>query len=243
MNKLRVDIMLPVYHGNLDEIPSSIQKQVEYYEEALKEYQWRIVLAINGPNAENVISLAQKLGRQNKRIAYDYVEQPGKGSGIIHSWCRSEADIISYMDIDLSTDIKGFAHLVSQIKTGYDIAIGSRFHPDSIVTRSLKRRIVSFLYHKLFMKVVLRVKTYNDGQCGFKAVSPRVVVEILPLVRNRNWFFESEMLYIAERKGLRIKEVPVKWTESEFSGMSLYKAIFEFIRCIIGLRFRKLRNS
>lgn len=242
MKKRRVDIMLPVYHGNLDEIPMSIQKQVEYYEKALGEYEWRIVLAINGPNAENVISLAQKLGKKDKRIAYAYVERPGKGSGIIHSWSRSTADIISYMDIDLSTDIRDFAHLVSQIKAGYDIAIGSRFHPDSIVTRSLKRRIVSFAYHKLFMKFVLGVKTYTDGQCGFKAVSPRVVREILPLVRNRNWFFESEMLYIAERKGLRIKEVPVQWTESEFSGMSLYKAIFEFIRCIIGLRFRRLRN-
>jgi glycosyltransferase involved in cell wall biosynthesis len=241
MKRLRVDIMLPVYHGNFDEIPMSIQKQVEYYEEALEEYEWRIVLSINGSNAENVISLAQKLGKKDKRIAYDYVEQPGKGSGIIHSWSRSTADIISYMDIDLSTDIRGFAHLVDGIKAGYDIAIGSRFHPDSIVTRSLKRRIVSFAYHKLFMKIVLGAKTYTDGQCGFKAVSPRVVREIIPRVKNRNWFFESEMLYIAERKGLRIKEVPVHWTESEFSGMLLYRAIFEFIRCIIGLRFRRLK--
>ena len=77
--------------------------------------------------------------------------------------------------------------------------------------------------------------------CGFKAVSPRVVREILPLVRNRNWFFESEMLYIAERKGFRIKEVPVDWKESEFSGIRLYKAILEFIKCSISLRLRKLK--
>ena len=241
MNRLRIDIMLPVYHGNIHEIPESIQKQIEYYEEALGEYDWRIVLAINGPNAENVISLAQKLGRQDMRITSDYVERPGKGSGIIHSWSRSTADILSYMDIDLSTDIRGFSHLVSGIKAGYDIAIGSRYHPDSTVERSFKRRIVSASYHKIFMKIILGARTYTDGQCGFKAVSPRVVKEILPLVRNRNWFFESEMLYIAERKGLKIKEVPVNWKESEFSGMKLYKAILEFIKCGISLRLRRLK--
>ena len=240
MKRLRVDIMLPVYHGNLTEIPNSIQKQIEYYEEALREYDWRIVLAINGPNAENVISLAQKLGRQDMRITSDYVERPGKGSGIIHSWSRSAADIISYMDIDLSTDIRGFSHLVDMIKAGYDIAIGSRYHPDSTVERSLKRRIVSVSYHKIFMKIILGARTYTDAQCGFKAVSPRVVKEILPIVRNRNWFFESELLYVAEQKGFRIKEIPVNWKESEFSGMKLYKAILEFIKCGISLRLRRL---
>jgi hypothetical protein len=241
MKRLRVDIMLPVYHGNLDEIPDSIQKQIEYYEEALREYDWRIVLAINGKNAENVISLAQKLGRQDMRVTYDYTERPGKGSGIVHSWSRSTADIISYMDIDLSTDIKSFTGLVSGIKAGYDIAIGSRYHPDSTVERSLKRRIVSVSYHKVFMKIILGARTYTDAQCGFKAVSPRVVKEILPLVRNRNWFFESELLYIAEHKGLSIKEIPVNWKESEFSGMKLYRAILEFIRCGISLRLRRLK--
>jgi hypothetical protein len=240
MKKLRVDIMLPVYHGNLDEIPDSIQKQVEYYEERLREYDWTIVLAVNGPEAENVISLARKLRKEDNRITYDYTELPGKGSGIVHSWSRSTADIISYMDIDLSTDIKSFTDLVSGIESGYDIAIGSRYHPDSTVERSLKRRIVSVSYHKFFMKIILGARTYTDGQCGFKAVNPRVVKEILPLVRNRNWFFESELLYIAERKGFRIKEIPVNWKESEFSGMKLYKAIFEFIRYGIGLTMRKI---
>jgi len=240
MKRLRVDIMLPVYYGNLDEIPASIQKQVDYYERALGKYDWRIVLAVNGPNAENVISLAQKLGKEDVRITYEYTELPGKGSGIVHSWSRSKADILSYMDIDLSTDISNFTDLVSGIESGYDIVIGSRYHPNSTVVRSLKRRIVSVSYHKIFMKIILGARTYTDGQCGFKAVSPRVVREILPLVKNRNWFFESEMLYVAEQKGFRIKEIPVNWKESEFSGMKLYKAILEFIKCSISLRLRRL---
>jgi glycosyltransferase involved in cell wall biosynthesis len=236
----RLDIMLPVYHGNLAEILLSIQKQIDFYEESLKNYDWRIVLAINGQNADEVIRLAKELGKKDKRISFNYVEQSGKGSGIIHAWSMSNADIISYMDIDLSTDISNFPDLVEQIKEGYDISIGSRYHPSSKVTRSWKRRLVSFAYHKIFMKIIMGAKSYTDGQCGFKAVNRKVLNEILPLIRNRNWFFESEMLYIAEHKGFRIKEVPVIWVESEFSGMSLYRAIFEFIRCGIGLRFRKI---
>jgi glycosyltransferase involved in cell wall biosynthesis len=242
MKKSRLDIMLPVYYGNLPEIAGSIATQKAFYEDTLTEYDWRIVLAVNGPKPEQVIELAESLNREDKRITWDYVSNPGKGSGIVHAWNKSDADIMSYMDIDLSTDIKDFVVLVSRIREGYDVSIGSRYHPDSVVTRSLKRRIVSFLYHKLFMKIVLGAKTYTDGQCGFKAVSPRVVREVLPLVRNRSWFFESEMLYIAQRLKMRITEIPVSWTESEFSGISLYRAIWEFIRCGFGLRFRKIRK-
>jgi len=232
--------MLPVYRGNLSEIPGSIDMQRTFFEKSLKEYEWRLVLAINGPDAGEVIAVAEKMAESDSRISYDYVPLPGKGSGVIHSWSNSDADIMSYMDIDLSTDIRDFPNLVAQVRGGYDISIGSRYHPDSHVTRSLKRRIVSVLYHKIFMKIILGAKTYTDGQCGFKAVSPRVAREVLPLVKNHNWFFESEMLYIAERKGFSINEVPVHWTESEFSGMSLYRAILEFIGCSLALRFRKL---
>lgn len=243
MKKKQIDIMLPVYRGNLHEIPESIEKQVKHFSAVLKKYDWKIVLAINGKNAGEIIALAERLGREDRRIAYDYVEQPGKGSGIGHSWSRSKADIMTYMDIDLSTDIEAFPNLVAQIENGYEISIASRYLPESVVVRSLKRKIVSVGYHKFFMKYFLGAKRYTDAQCGFKAVSRKVVEEILPLVRNRYWFFESEMLYIAQLKGFKIKEIPVKWIESEFSGVALYKAILEFIKCGIALRFRKINGK
>lgn len=236
----RVDIMLPVYYRNLHEIEPSIKKQVSFFSKALKNYDWTIVLAINGKNAEKVISLAKKLHEKYGRVSYDYTEIPGKGSGILHSWMRSKADIISYMDIDLSTNIKDFPNLISWIEKGYDLSIGSRYHPDSKVKRSLKRWIVSIGYHKIFMKIVLGAKKYTDAQCGFKAVNRKVVKEILPLIKNKNWFFESEMMYLAQKKEMKIKEVPVVWKESPFSGIKLYKAIAEFIKCSFELIFRKI---
>lgn len=242
MNRPHLDIILPVYKGNFYEIPNSIQKQLNFYRKNLRDYDWKIVLAINGPDADEVITLASNLRKKDERLTCHYVEKAGKGSGIIHAWGHSDADILSYMDIDLSTDIKDFPNLITQIEKGYDISIGSRYHPNSKVSRSFKRGLVSLIYHKIFMKTVLKAKSYSDGQCGFKAVNQRVIKEVLPLIKNKNWFFESEMLYLAEQKGLKIKEIPVTWTESDFSGIFLLKAIFEFIRSGIELRFRKFTD-
>ena len=184
--------------------------------------------------------MAKELHKKNPRVDYDYTEQKGKGSGILHSWSRSKADIISYMDIDLSTDIRGFPNLISQIERGYDISIGSRYHPDSKLKRSFKRTFISLVYHKFFIKLVLVIRDYTDLQCGFKAVNQRVIKELLPLVENKNWFFESELLYLAQKKRFKGKEIPVRWTESEFSRLPLYKAILEFLKCGFELRFRKI---
>jgi glycosyltransferase involved in cell wall biosynthesis len=236
----RLDIMLPVYYKNLPEIEPSIKKLLSFFPKALKNYDWNIVLAINGKTPEKVITLAKKLHKKNQRVTYDYTEQPGKGSGIIHSWSRSKADILSYMDIDLSADLRGFPNLISQIEKGYDISIGSRYHPQSDVKRSFKRTFISIGYNRVFMRLVLGAKDYTDAQCGFKAITREAAKRLLPLIKNRNWFFESELLYIAQRKGFKIKEVPVNWTESQFSGIKLYKAIIEFLVSSLKLRLRKI---
>jgi len=240
MKKKKIDIMLPVYCGNLSEITDSVEKQVKSFRKSLKKYNWKIVLSINGKKPEGVIVLAKKLHKKYPQVRYDYVRQGGKGSGVIHSWKKSKADIMTYMDVDLSTNIKDFPNLIKQVENGYDISIGSRYHPQSKIIRSFKRSFVSIGYHRIYAKIVLGAKAYTDSQCGFKAVNRKFVKKILPLVRNRNWFFESEMLYIAQRKDMKIKEIPIVWTESEFSGLTLYKAIWEFVKSSIALRFRKI---
>lgn len=236
----KIDIMLPVYFGNLHEIEPSIKKQISFFSKALKNYNWKIILAINGKNPEKIISLAKKLHKKYGRVEYDYTEIPGKGSGIIHAWNKSKADIMSYMDIDLSTDMRAFPNLISWIENGYDVSVGSRYHPQSKVNRSFNRLLISIIYHKIFMRFIMGGKDYTDAQCGFKAINKRVAKEILPLIENKNWFFESEMLYLAQKKKFKIKEVPVIWNESNFSGINMSKAIVEFIKCGIKLRFRKL---
>ncbi|HEU4717742.1 MAG TPA: glycosyltransferase, partial [Bacteroidia bacterium] len=135
----RVDIMFPVYYGNLHEIQPCVDAVIPAFTRSLAEYDWHIIFAVNGKNPGEVITLVKKIHETHPNVWYDYAERPGKGSGIIHSWSASPADIIAYMDVDLSTDIGNFPDLVKGVENGYDLCIGSRYHPGSDVQRSLKR--------------------------------------------------------------------------------------------------------
>jgi len=237
--KKSVDIILPVYYGNFDEIEGSIKKQINVYNKLLNNYKWKIVISINGKNPDKLIKLSKRLSKKYKNLGYIYTEAPGKGSGVINGWLNSKADIMVYMDIDLSVNLICLPRLLKKIEDGYDISIGSRYHIRSEVKRGFKRKIVSVVYH-LFLLKFLMGANYKDAQCGFKAVNKKVVNQILPLVKDRNWFFESELLYIAQRKGLKIIEIPVIWNESKFSSLNLLKAIKEFFTKMLELRFRKI---
>jgi len=235
-----VDIVVPVYYGNLEELGRNIVKQVEFFRENLSDYNWKIVIAINGNNTDKIMALSKTLSRKYKEVIYIYTETAGKGAGVIAGWKVSDADILAYMDIDLSVELSDFRNLIKGVEDGFDICVGSRYIQGSEVKRSLKRKIVSFVYHKILLKLFLNVK-FTDGQCGFKAITKLTAKKILPLVKDKVWFFESEMMYIAEKRGLKIKEIPVVWKETTIqSGINLRKVIPEFIKKIISLKLRKL---
>lgn len=239
MKKTSVDIVLPVYYGNINELEESIKKQVSVYNTLLNNYNWKIIISINGQNADNIIKLSKKLCKKYKNLKYFYANIPGKGSGVINGWLKSKADIKVYMDIDLSVDLRCLPSLIKKIEDGYDVSIGSRYLKESKVNRSFKRKIISIFYH-LFLQQIILGTNYKDAQCGFKAVNKKVVNQILPLIRDRKWFFESEMLYLAQRKGMKIIEIPVIWKEGRFSSLNLLKVIPEFFSKMIEVRFRKL---
>lgn len=235
----KLDIVIPVYHGNLHEIAPCIQQLVPFLKQALYDYEWKMIFAVNGQDQEEIISLVKELNTVYPRVWFCSIARPGKGSGVIHAWTTSDAEILAYMDVDLSADLSNFRNLIIWIDQGADFCIGSRYHPESKVERSMKRKIISIIYHKAVIKILLGAKSYTDAQCGFKAVSQRVVKEILPLVKSRDWFFESEMLYIGQRKKFTILEFPVQWKESKFSSINLYKAIWEFMKASVKINFRK----
>ena len=238
IRKKSVDIILPVYYGNLRELEESIKTQVRTYKLILKDYKWSIVISINGKDADKIIDLSKKLSRSYRNVKYLYTEFAGKGYGVINGWSKSKADIRVYMDIDLSVDLKCLPELIRKIELGYDISIGSRYHKDSRVKRGFKRKLISMIYHLLLIKIILGAK-YKDVQCGFKAINKRVP-EIFDLVKDRKWFFETEFLYLAQKKGFKIIDVPVIWNESKFSSINLLKVVPEFFIKMIKLRFRKL---
>jgi len=235
-----IDIAVPVYYGNIGDLEHNISRQVEFFIKNLTDYEWKIIIAINGKNPEKIINLSKELGKKYKNVSYIYTEMPGKGAGVITAWLNSNADILAYMDIDLATGLGDFRNLIKGIEDGFDICVGSRYLSGSKVRRSFSRRIASFVYHRILIRFFLNVKM-TDTQCGFKAITKVAARRILPLVEDRVWFFESEMMYFAEKMGFKIKEIPVVWEETNLqSGIKLRKIVPEFIKKMILLRFRNI---
>ncbi len=234
-----VDIAFPVYHGNLAVIEQSILTVYQYAEQHLTNYQWRLVLAINGPFPEKVIALTEQIAKTHPRLSQIYTPTPGKGAGLKAAWCASSADILAYMDIDLSVDLSALVELLNSIDSS-DAVVGSRYHADSQVKRGLKRKIVSKIYHALFQKIFLGVH-YDDAHCGFKAIRGNVAKTILPHVQDTGWYFDSELMYLLDKLGYSIKSIPVKWRDAPNpSGVNLKRVIPGFILKTLEMKLRPL---
>ncbi|SRR3989344_355541 len=234
-----IDIVIPTYRGNIIEFESGFEKQYNFYKKNLKYYKWNVLISVNGFGADKIIGLSKNFCEKYPNVSYIYTPDEGKGYSVINGLLKSKSNIVAYMDVDLSTNLSSFMNLINQINEGYDLSTGSRYHKDSNVKRYFIRRILSVVYHLLILKYFLGVN-FKDSQCGYKAVNQKFIREILPLIKDRNWFFETEMMYFADKKGFKIKEIPIIWRESGFSSVNLIKVVFEFLFKIVELKFRKI---
>jgi len=149
-------------------------------------------------------------------------------------WSTSDAQVLVYMDVDLSTDLNALLPLVAPLLSGHsDLAIGSRLRHDSRVVRGPRREVISRGYN-LLVKGALRTR-FSDAQCGFKAIRADVAHEVLPLVEDDAWFFDTELLVLAERAGLRIHEVPVDWVDDPDSRVDIVRTAYDDLRGIVRL--------
>ncbi len=222
-------ITLPVYNEE-DKLEKSTKKIVELLS---GRYDFRILIVDNG-SSDGTVDKAKELSAKYPQVGFIHLDEKGRGRALRKAWTGNGAEVYCYMDIDLSTDLSKFAELVSALDEGYDIAIGSRHARGAEVKRSLRREILSRGYNillKLFFGVGFR-----DAQCGFKAVSRRVVSEIVPLVKDEEWFFDTEMLIRAEHRGLRIKEIAVRWDEGRESKVDILRTVFDYVGDIVRLR-------
>jgi Glycosyl transferase family 2 len=143
-----------------------------------------------------------------------------RGRALRTAWSVSRAEVLAYMDVDLSTDLSALLPLVAPLMSGHsDLAIGTRLAPGARVTRSRKRELISRCYNRL-LHLALRAH-FSDAQCGFKAIRAAAAAELLPLVQDEAWFFDTELLVLAQRRGLRIHEVPVDWVEDRDSRVEI----------------------
>ncbi len=235
MKKVSVDIVVPVYNEEKI-LEKSISTLYKFLEKNFK-YNWSIIIADNA-SIDRTLELAGSLSKKYKRVKVLHLNQKGRGRALRIAWIKSDADIVSYMDVDLSTDLSFFPLMIDSLVQGYDVATGSRLMKGAEIKRSLKREILSRGYNVL-VRLILGVN-YKDSQCGFKAVKREIVNDVVPEVRDNNWFFDSELLFRAHMKGYKIKEIPVKWIEDEDSRVRIFSTVTNYIKSIAVLRLEYL---
>ena len=224
----RVDIVIPVYNEATD-LVASVTRLDDYLSRSFP-YDYRIVIADNA-STDATWPLAQGLETRRESVAAVHLDQKGRGRALKQVWLASTADVVAYMDVDLSTDLRALLPLVAPLVSGHsDVAIGSRLARGSRVVRGPKREFISRSYN-LLLRSALGV-TFSDAQCGFKAIRRDVATELLPLVEDTNWFFDTELLVLAQRAGLRIHEVPVDWVDDPGTTVDIRATATEDLRGI-----------
>ena len=235
MTKKLLDIVIPVLNEERA-LPLSIPVLHAHLAENFGGYEWRIVIADNG-SEDSTPEVSQRLSREFLGVTPFRLEQRGRGLALRTAWLASQADIVVYMDVDLSTDLAALQPLVGAVaEQGYDIAIGSRLIKGARVERRpLKREITSRGYSFLFRTMFFT--GFRDAQCGFKAVSRRAVDALVPLIENNRWFFDTELLILAEANGFRIREIPVHWTDDPDTRVKILGTAIEDVKGLLRLRF------
>jgi glycosyltransferase involved in cell wall biosynthesis len=201
------------------------------------KHQWHIVIADNA-SQDKTWEIAQSLAQKYPDVMPIHIDEKGRGRALRKVWLESKADIVSYMDVDLSTGFEAFPKLVQAIIDGSDIAIGSRLKRGAKTTRGLKREFTSRCYN-LIIKVMF-FTTLSDAQCGFKAVSRDCAQKILPLTQNNEWFFDTELLLLAMKNGYKIKEIPVTWADDPGTTVHIRKTAIEDLKGLARIRFHKI---
>ena len=227
-----VDVVIPVFNEE-KALPRNIVILADFLKANLRN-PWQIIIADNA-STDNTRSVSEMLTERYSGINYLHIPQKGRGRALKAAWLDSTADIVSYMDVDLSTDLSYFPTLVGSLEEGYQVAIGDRLGKGSRVTRSLKREFISRGYN-LLIKSMFFVP-FQDAQCGFKALTRKTAQAILPHIKNDNWFFDTELLIIAAKRGYKINSVPVKWDDDPTSTVHITSTATEDIKGLLRLRF------
>ncbi|MGO9489118.1 MAG: glycosyltransferase [Solirubrobacteraceae bacterium] len=234
-----VEIVLPVYNEQ-HVLRDSVSRLHRYMTDELA-IPFRITVADNA-STDATHEIARAVSSELEEVEVLHLGLKGRGRALREAWLRSEADVVAYMDVDLSTDLRALPELLLPlVHEVADIAIGTRLAAGAEVTRGLKRELISRSYN-ILLRVSLGVG-FSDAQCGFKAARRSVIEPLLTQARDDSWFFDTELLYLAQLSKLSIHEVPVRWVEDRDSRVDILATAREDLRGIARLRraARRLR--
>lgn len=235
-SRTRVDVVIPCYN-EVAVLHTSAERTLALFA-GHPRYDWRLVIADNGSN-DGTGEVARALEAKHPNVKAMIIPVKGRGLALREAWLASDASVVSYMDVDLSTDLAHLPDLIDMVvERGCDVATGSRLARGSKTKRSLKREITSRGYVAMIRMTFPRLRI-SDAQCGFKALSRRAVDQCVAQIENRMWFFDTELLILAHRAGLKICELPVRWVEDPDTKVRIVKTAAEDIRGLARMRFRR----
>jgi putative flippase GtrA len=224
-----VEIVVPVYNEAQD-LATSIDLLHSYLAQNFP-LSWLITVADNA-STDGTWAIACQLAKELDGVRALHLAEKGRGRALRTAWSQSDATVVAYMDVDLSTDLDALLPLVAPLITGHsDVAIGSRLAHGARVVRGPKREVISRAYN-LILRATLR-NSFSDAQCGFKAVRAEVARQLLPLVEDNGWFFDTELLVLAERHGLRVHEVAVDWVDDPGSTVDVVRTARDDLKGIV----------
>ncbi|MGC5168145.1 glycosyltransferase [Luteimicrobium sp. DT211] len=214
---LALDLVIPVYNEGRT-LEASVRRAHAYLTGSLP-FRARLTIADNA-STDDTLAVALRLADELPGLRVVHLDAKGRGRALHAAWGSSDAAVLAYMDVDLSTDLAALLPLVAPLLSGHsEVAIGSRLSAGSRVVRGPKRELISRSYN-LILRGTLHAR-FSDAQCGFKAIRADAARQLLPLVEDTGWFFDTELLVLAEQAGLRIHEVPVDWVDDPDSRVDI----------------------
>jgi len=230
----QLEILLPIYNES-DVLGQNVEKLVRYFDGQAR-WEYKLTIIDNG-STDNSLAVAEGLRERFAGLVHVIrLDVKGRGRALRYGLLQSTAPVVGYMDIDLSSDLGGFGALYAAIADGCDIAVGTRLSQGSCVARSSFRKILSCAYNALAKKILKM--DVSDAQCGFKLFCRGPVLGILPFVKSDQWCFDTELLFFAFKKGLKVKEIPLSWKERDKgkSKVRIVPYVFEGLGTLIRLK-------
>ncbi|OLB73295.1 MAG: glycosyl transferase [Actinobacteria bacterium 13_2_20CM_2_71_6] len=226
-----LDVVVPVYNEQVDLEPCV--RRLYGYLSTTFPYPFRITVADNA-STDGTLAVARALAQELPEVKVLHLDAKGRGRALRAAWTASSAPILAYMDVDLSTDLAALLPLVAPLISGHsDVAIGTRLSRGSRVVRGAKRELISRGYN-LLLRGTLAAR-FSDAQCGFKAIRADVARQLLPFVEDSGWFFDTELLVLAQQAGLRIHEVPVDWVDDPDSRVDIVATAVADLKGVVRL--------
>lgn len=230
---VRLDLVIPIYNE-----AHVLERSVHELMAAVERFDlppWRVVVMDNG-STDGSRRVGEELeARHRGRVRYERLDRKGRGIALRTTWSGTDAALSLYMDVDLSTGLEAVPQVVELLESGADVVTGSRLHPRAQTERCLQREVLSRGYN-LLVGLLFQRRGFDDAQCGFKGVRVASVRHLLPFVVNDHWFFDTELLVLAESFGMDVRSVPVRWVEDSDSRVRIAGTVWEDLRGLARLR-------